>query len=357
MLLLLLVALGATDTLPATLPDTAQITAVSTLVGTEIDAAERRAFHLFPGYADFSSAAFYRMPDRTYAVELRTPSMSAGQRYTVAEEQFRRIGRYIDNFEAIVTELASLPDGESLYCDLWAGLGRVPERGRASPHGAPAQPEWADRIVNCATGAACGLGIGGTVGAATAIEFTQTRQESLLRRTCAGEEYWYHYSVDYYELDRGKYAALAGSGTAVGGAAGWLVGQSMDKRRIATAAARRGLAGYDFFGDPISEADVRTHMSPNQRTGWTFLGAASGFVVGTGVGLVLTSVARGLIFKPTVWDSIVVKNDGFSLDVPLFALSVAGLLKGAHLGYSRGLQLDWKDALEDNRRERLRLRR
>jgi hypothetical protein len=98
-------------------------------------------------------------------------------------------------------------------------------------------------------------------------------------------------------------------------------------------------------------------MSPNQRTGRTFLGAASGFVVGTGVGLVLTGIAHGLIFKPTVWDSIIVKNDGLSLDVPLIALSVAGLLRGAHLGYSRGLQLDWKGALGDTRRERLRLRR
>jgi hypothetical protein len=98
-------------------------------------------------------------------------------------------------------------------------------------------------------------------------------------------------------------------------------------------------------------------MSPGQPAGWTLLGAASGFVVGTGVGLVLTGVARGLIFKPTAWDSIVVKNDGFSLDVPLIALAVAGLLKGAHIGYSRGLQLDWQVAFEATRRERLRFRR
>jgi hypothetical protein len=79
-------------------------------------------------------------------------------------------------------------------------------------------------------------------------------------------------------------------------------------------------------------------------------------VVGTGVGLILTGIVRSVAFRPTAWDSIVIKNDGFSLDVPLIALSVAGLLKGAHLGYSHGLQLDWKDALAAAKRERLRLR-
>jgi len=42
--------------------------------------------------------------------------------------------------------------------------------------------------------------------------------------------------------------------------------------------------------------------------------------------------------------------------VPLIALSVAGLLKGTHLGYSHGLRLDWKNALDDAKAERLRLR-
>lgn len=358
MLLLLLLALGATDTLPATLPDTAQITAVSTLVGTEIDAAERRAFHLFPGCADFSSAVFYRMPDSSFAVELRATPLPTGQRYPLSEERFRRIGRYIDDFENIVPELASLPDGESLYYDLWIGIGRPPENTRASPRGAPDGSQWSNRIVNCATGAACGLGIGSTVGAVKAIEFVATRQESILRRGCLfGEEYWYHYSVDYYDLDRARYAAYAGTGTAVGGAAGWLTGQARDRRSLTNAVVRRGLAGYDFFGDPIAETEVRTHLWPQNRVGWTFLGSMSGFVIGTGAGLILTSIARGIIFRPTQWDSIIVKDDGFSLDVPLIALSVAGLVKGAHLGYRHGMQLDWKDALEDTKRERLRLRR
>jgi hypothetical protein len=89
----------------------------------------------------------------------------------------------------------------------------------------------------------------------------------------------------------------------------------------------------------------------------TLLRTAPGFVVGAGVGLVLTGVARCLIFKPAAWDSVVVKNDGFSLDIPPIALSVAGLLRVAHVGYSRGLQFDRKDAFEDTRRERLRFRR
>jgi hypothetical protein len=357
MLLLLLLALGASDSLPAVAPDTAQVVVISPRVGPQIDPAERRMYHLFPGSDDLSSAVFYRMPDSTYAVELRTTSLPAGQHYPVSEEQFRRIGRYIDDFENIVPELASLPDGQSLYFNLWTGIGRIPERPFLTSRGAPGESEWTNRIINCATGAACGLGISGTVGAVGAIDFVESRQESVLIQACSSPDaYWYHYSVDYYDLDRGTYAAPAGAGTAAGGAAGWLVGQGRDRRNRTNAVARRGIAGYDFFGDPIAETEVRTNLLPQNRVGWTFLGTTTGFVVGTGVGLVLTSIARGLIFKPTQWDSIVVRNDGFALDLPLLALSFSGLLKGAHLGYRRGMQFDWNDAVEQTKRERLRLR-
>ena len=357
MLLLLLLALGAVDSLPAVAPDTTQVAVISPRVGPQIDPAERQSFHLFPGSNDFSSAVFYRMPDSTFAVELRTTSVPAGQRYPVSEEQLRRIGRYIDDFENLVPELASLPDGQSLYFNLWTGIGRAPERPLSAPRGAPGESEWTNRIINCASGAACGLGIGGTVGAISAIKFAETRQESILSHGClGGEEYWYYYAVDYYDLNPGTYAAAAGAGTAAGGAAGWLVGQTRDRHNRAHAVARRGIAGYDFFGDPIAETEVQTHLLPQNRVGWTFLGTTSGFVVGTGLGLVLTSIARGIIFKPTRWDSIIVRNDGFALDLPLIALSLDGILKGAHLGYRRGMQLDWKQAVEDTKREHLNLR-
>jgi len=355
-MLLLLLLLGAVYPLPLPLPDSPEVIAVSSLVGTEIDVAERRLYHLFPDCADFSSAVFIQLPDSTFAVDIRTSPTPAAKRYAVSGQRFLRIGRYIDDFEAIVAELASLPDGESLYRDLWAGIGCTPEPRRTVVRDAPGQSEWTDRLVNIATGAACGLGIGSAVGAAAAIEFTDTRQESIFRTTCGGDHYWYHYSVDYYELDRGRYGALAGGGAAAGGTAGWLTGRSSDKKRLAAAAARRGLAGYDFFGDPISETEVQSRLSPANRFGWSLLGATSGFVVGTSVGLLLTSIVRGIVFKPSAWDTIVVKNDGFSLDVPLIALSVAGLLKGTHLGYSHGLRLDWKNALDDAKAERLRLR-
>jgi hypothetical protein len=355
MLLLLLLA-GAVASLPMPEHDTAQVIAISPLVGPEVDARERRLYHLFPGCPDFSSATFLRLPDSTYAVDMRTSRTPVAERLAVSHEQLLRIGRYIDDFEAIVPELASLPDGESLYHDLWAGLRCAPEPTLTTVRGGPSQPEWTDRLVNTITGAACGLGIGSAIGAAAAIEFTETRQDSVLRSTCGGEHYWYHYSIDYYELDRGRYATLAGSGTAAGGAAGWLVGRSSDRKRTAAAAARRGLAGYDFFGDPIAETDVQSRLSPPNRIGWTLLGATSGFAVGASVGLIMASVVRGIAFKPTAWDTIVIKNDGFSLDVPLIALSVAGLLRGAHLGYSHGLRLDWQHALADAKRERLRLR-
>jgi hypothetical protein len=357
MTLLLLLALNAADSLPAVKPDTARVVVISPRVGPEVDAAERRSFHLFPGVEDFSRAAFYRMPDSTLAVELHALFQPAVHRYPVSEDQFRRIGRYIDDYENIVPELTSLPDGQSRYFDLWAGIGHVPERPVSAPRGAPGESEWTNRIINCATGAACGLGIGSTIGAVSAIKFAETRQESVLVQACMDpSSYWYHYSVDYYDLDRGTYAAVAGTGAAAGGAAGWLTGQARDRHNQQLAVARRGIAGYDFFGDPIAETEVQTHLSSPNRIGWTFLGATSGFVVGTGVGLVLTSIARGLIFKPTQWDSIVVRNDGFALDVPLIALSVAGLLKGAHLGYRRGMQSDWKDAVEDTKRAHLTLR-
>lgn len=357
MLLLLLAALGMTDALPTGTPDSALPVIISPRVGLEIDARERRAFHLFPGVEGFTSAIFLRMPDESHAVELRTATEQTGRQYPVSPRQFRRIGYYIDHFEELIPELAALPEGQSMYFDLWEGIGGAPTGPGSVPRGAPGESPWANRIVDGFSAAACGLGLGGTIGAIRAIKFVESRQESVLTSAClTGKQYWYQYSVDVYDLDQNTYTAYAGTGLAVGTGAGWLVGRSRDRRNLADAIARRGVADYDFFGNPIAESEVRNRMQASNRIGWTALGASSGWVVGTVAGLLLTGIARNLIFQPTEWDTIIVRNDGFTLDLPLIAFALGGILQGAQSGYRKGKQADWREAVEAVKRERLRVR-
>ena len=274
----------------------------------------------------------------------------------MSADQFVRIGRYIDNFEQVVPELAALPEGRQMYFDLWQGLGRELDSSESALHAAAPESRWAGRVVDGLSGAACGLGIGGAVGAISATEFVSTRHDSVLKYGClGGEDYWYHYSVDIYDLNRGTYAAVASPGLAAGAGAGYLLGRAHDRRSLAVAKARRGIADYDFFGDPITELEVRKRMVASNRIGWTILGTLSGWIVGTGAGLIATSITRGIMFKPNKWDTIIVRNDGFSLDIPLIALSLGGAVRGAWLGYRRGNQADWRNAVALLKQERLKV--
>ena len=48
-------------------------------IGEEIDVSERQKYGLFPGVADFISAAYFRRPDGTYFIRLHTAGGSAGK--------------------------------------------------------------------------------------------------------------------------------------------------------------------------------------------------------------------------------------------------------------------------------------
>jgi hypothetical protein len=352
MLAILLLALAAADTQPV-VPETAAIVAVSPAVGAEIDAVERRRFHLFPGVEDFAAAGFSRLPDSTYSLEITYGSARTVQ-YPIAPEQFRRIGYYVDHYGEVVRELAAVPGGRAAYLDLWQGIGRSPGDTGTRPVHPPPRAAWTNRIVDGLSGAACGLGVGGTVGAMTAIKFVESRQESVMTHDCqSGVSYWYHYAVDVYDVNRGTYAAAAGAGFAAGAGAGWLNGSSRDRLSARAVLERKGVAAYDLFGDPITDHEVRSHMPASNRILNSFLGMSAGWVAGASVGLLATAIARGVVLRPSAWDTIIIRHDGFTFDLPLIAFALGGTLRGAIVGYNLGERQDWRDAVEVLKRERL----
>lgn len=353
MLTFLLAALVAADSLPPPVRDTAVVVVVSPRVGEQIDARERRMFHMFPGVESFTSAAFFRMPDSTYSLEITADSAQVS-RYAVTPERFRRIANYVDHFENVVGELGALPNGQATYFDLWQGIGRSPKDTGAYPVRPPPRAAWTGPVMDGLTGAACGLGVGGTIGAMTAIKFVESRQESLETHDCWGfSSYWYHYSVDVYDVNRGTYAGAAGAGLAAGTGTGLVLGTSQARRSRVVTRTRKGVAGYDFFGDPITDYEVRQRMQASNRVLCTFLGTSTGWVVGASAGLLAVAIARGVVFHPNAWDTIIVRHDGFTFDLPLIAFALGGTLRGAYVGYNLGERQDWKEAVEDLKQERL----
>jgi|WetSurMetagenome_2_1015567.scaffolds.fasta_scaffold232939_2 hypothetical protein len=356
MLIFLLAALVASDSLPPPVRDTAVVVAVSPRIGDQIDAKERRMFHMFPGVENFNSAAFFRMPDGTYFLAITTDSTQTRQ-YPVTPEQFGRITNYVDHFEELVGELGALPNGHTTYLDLWQGIGRSAKDTGATPAGPPPHAGWTSQVVDGLTGAACGLGVGGTIGAMSAIKFVESRQESLLVHDCFElGSHWYHYSVDVYDVNRGTYAGAAGAGLAAGTGTGLMLGTSQARRSRVIATPRKGVAGYDLFGDPITDYEVRQRMQAPNRILCTFLGISTGWVVGASAGLLAVAIARGVVFHPNTWDTIIIRHDGFTFDLPLIAFALGGTLRGAYVGYSLGERQDWREAVEDLKRERLAVR-
>jgi hypothetical protein len=356
MLTFLLAALVAADNLPPPIHDTAVVVAVSPRVGAAIDAQERRVFHLFPGVEDFTSAAFFRMPDSAYSLEVTTDSAQIS-RYPVAPERFRRIGNYVDHCEELVGELAASPDGQARYFDLWQGIGPSPKDTGAYPVRPPPRAAWTGPVMDGLTGATLGLGVGGTIGAVTAIKFVESRQESLKVTDClTGGSYWYPYSVDVYDVNLVTYADAAGAGLAAGTGTGLLLGTAQARRGRVVALGRKGVAGYDFFGDPITDYQVRQRMQASNRVLCTFLGTSTGWVAGASIGLLAMAIARDVVFRPNAWDTIIVRHDGFTFDLPLITFSIGGALRGAYVGYNLGERQDWKEAVEDLKQERLLIR-
>jgi hypothetical protein len=352
MLALLLISLAAADTQPV-VHGTAAIVAVSPRLGAEINAVERRRFHLFPRVEDFVSAGFSRMPDSTYSLEI-TDGSARTVTYSIAPEQFRRIGYYVDHYGEVVKELAAVPGGRAAYLDLWQDIGPSAGDTGTRPVHPPPRAAWTSRVVDGLSGAACGLGVGSTIGAMTAIKFVESRQESVLTHDClSAVSYWYHYSVDVYDVNRGTYAAAAGAGLAAGAGAGWIKGSYQDRRSAKAVLERKGVAAYDLFGDPITDREVRTRMLAGNRYLSTFLGVSAGWVAGATVGLLAVALARGVVLRPSAWDTIIIKHDGFTFDLPLIAFALGGTLRGAYVGYNLGERQDWREAVEVLKRERL----
>jgi hypothetical protein len=59
------------------------------------------------------------------------------------------------------------------------------------------------------------------------------------------------------------------------------------------------------------------------------------------------------VLRPSAWDTIIIRHDGFTFDLPLIAFALGGTLRGAYVGYNHGERQDWSEAVEVLKRERL----
>jgi len=340
----LLLLAGILVTPDSTVIESVRVVTVSPRVGPVIDATERARFHLLPGLPGFARAVFRQHADSclTIDVTLLRGQSETTETFPVSPEQFQRIGNYIDRFDEVVRELAALPDGAGQYQSLWQGIGPQPGSQRLAMRSGPTEGMGERQIMGGIVGAACGLGLGSTVGALAGISFTETRLESIQVQPCLYNPYWEHYFVDIYDLNRTAYGIAAGAGAVGGAAAGWLAGRSGVRTQSLRQMRSQGIAGYDLFENPILMAEVRDRMPAGNRALLTFLGASGGWVAGVGVGLLVTSVVRSIVFKPTPNDSIIVRHGGFALDLPLIAISLGSAFECGYLGFRRGRVLDWE---------------
>jgi hypothetical protein len=341
-LLLLVGILVAPD---SAVVESLRVVTVSPRVGPVIDAAERVRFHLLPGLPSFACAVFRQHADSSLTIEV-TCNHSRGdtvETFPVSPEQFQRIGNYIDRYDEVVRELAALPDGAKQYQSLWHGIGSQPDSLQLAMRSGPTEGARERQVMGGIVGAACGLGVGSAAGALAGITFAETRLESIQVEPCLGNPYWERYVVDVYDLNQTTYGIAAGAGGAGGATAGWLMGRGGDGAQTRRMMRSQGIAGYDLFEDPIALSEVRNRMQTgNNRALLTFLGASGGWVAGVGAGLLITAVVRSIVFRPTPNDSIIVRNGGFALDLPLIAISLGSAVEGGYIGYRRGRVLDWE---------------
>jgi hypothetical protein len=336
--------------------DTARVVAISPRVGERIDAVERRQFNLFPRIAGYQSAMFQQLPDSSYQVEMTSlvNGIEKVETLPLSPARFQHIGFFIDHHDEMIRQLARLPGGEADYQGLWLGICPLPESLPITASAYSRKPTAADRTIDVAFGAALGLGLGGTVGAAAGMRHIGTRMESTLVSAClGGTPHYAYYYVEVYELNQSLYCATAAGGAVAGGLGGYLHGAGRHGRRSTLSVKGPAVAGYDLFSEPITDREVLSRLTPGHQVGGTLLGATVGGVVGVGLGLAVTSIGRAIAFRNARSDSIIVRNGNWAFDVPLIALSLGGLIKGGQLGFKIGWAADYRAALHLIKYERI----
>jgi hypothetical protein len=118
--------------------------------------------------------------------------------------------------------------------------------------------------IRAATGAVCfgllGVGVGSTVAMHTVVEYRR-RGDMVVN--------W------------PAYAAVTAAGALLVGTAGWIVGAHADAGRPALPIPRCAIAGYDDYGYPFYEEDVRQLLGSQSSVHATAIGLAIGIVAGS----------------------------------------------------------------------------
>ena len=77
------------------------------------------------------------------------------------------------------------------------------------------------------------------------------------------------------------YAAVTATGALLVGTAGWIIGSHADAGRPAQPTPRCAIAGYDDFGYPFYEEDVRQILRSQESVHAAIIGVAAGILVGS----------------------------------------------------------------------------
>jgi hypothetical protein len=356
-MLTFLIAISAAGTLD-NVKESARAIVISERVGPEIDSSERSRFHLFPGVSNFRSADFRRLPDGSSGTVVRTDR--AGRLdscwYVISSERLRKIAYYIDNFDSLVPRLADFSDSGHFVGELWQGIGdqrpRPPLNSGLGLARTPLEHQWIDGTA----GLALGLGLGSGVGIATGAEYLRSRADSVPLRACLGTGPWQPITVAEYRMNPCLVAGATLAGGALVGLPGYLLGLHRDRLERQTRRQTGAVVDYDLFGDPIFEAEVRSRMLSENRRYEALLGGAGGTVVGAGLGLLVSTLARNFAFRGVHHDSIEISNSGFAFDIPFITIWLGSLLEGVYEGYRHGEHLDHEQALETIRRRRAEIR-
>jgi hypothetical protein len=364
---MLLVLLGLLGAPPDSVLDTVQVLVVSQRVGPEIGPAARNAFHMFPGISGFSSARFLHVPGSGIEVEVSSwqDDRTVLDRYPITAERLKRIGYYLDHYEEVVEQALRLREGAMPFLELWDGIGPRVTRLTEAPI-LIEKPGPMRRTAEAASCVGLGLGAGSCLGAMAATNYQYTRQESVWVWDWYGDclmgavaldtgqhGHWSYYTVDVYKVNQCLWAGIAGAGTALAGAGGYYAGDKLSLYGPRKALGSRVVEGYDLFGDPVLGSEVRAKMGSGYRSAGVILGGLGGGVLGAGAGLLLTSVARVLIFSNRRSGSVEVQGDGFTLDIALIAMTIGSAIRGGYEGYKHGEQQDWEQSLKDIRRRRI----
>ncbi len=173
-------------------------------------------------------------------------------------------------------------------------------------------------------GAACfgllGLGVGFVAG--TAITYDRN----------AGESGW----PDWRRRNLGITAAISAATSLLGGWGGWYIGSRADAGRPTQPQPRCAIAGYDDFGYPFYEEEVRTLVRSNSTTPATAGGVLLGFLAAGTIG----SIVANSFWDMSGWND---PNGAGWLGEPIMDVGI--VLSVSYIANTIGRDMDRETAL------------